>query len=134
MWMTAGNIVCLTDLENSIDGFGDDRMLIVPRMAEVLAQIAFADQDDADPGHLFQYLRQILDRTSFLALDDHEDLTARGQGPHVGPRIVLLLGKAPVPCGARRRVAADAGRVIQGGILRPRIATRRDRVAGLLDR
>ena len=36
-----------------IDLLGDDRMLVISRVAQLLAQIAFADQHDADAGNFF---------------------------------------------------------------------------------
>jgi hypothetical protein len=52
MWMATGHIVFLAGLENFVDRFGYDGVLVISRMTQLLAQVAFADQDDADPGHL----------------------------------------------------------------------------------
>ena len=51
--MAAGHVVLLADFQNVIDGLGHHRVLVISRMAQLLAQIAFADQHDADAGHFF---------------------------------------------------------------------------------
>ena len=78
--MTAGYIVLFADLKNAIDRLGDHRMIVVARMAELLTQIAFADQYDADAGDFFQHARQVVDGAGFFTLDDDEDFTVRRQG------------------------------------------------------
>ena len=111
MRVTTGYVVFFADLKNVIDRFGDHRMLIVARMAELLTQIAFADQYDADAGNFFQNARQVVDGAGFFALDDDENFTVRRQRPDVGALVILLLRQSPVARGTRRRVAADAGRI-----------------------
>ena len=53
MGVTAGHVVFFADRENAIDLLGDNRMFVISRVAQLLAQIAFADQHDADAGHFF---------------------------------------------------------------------------------
>ena len=69
--MTAGHVMLFADFENAAYGIGHDGMLIISRMAELLAQIAFADQDNADAGNLFEDSRQVIDGARIFALNDH---------------------------------------------------------------
>ena len=54
--------------------------------------------------------------------------------PGVGALVIGLLVDAPIARGGARRVAALPGRLVIGGLARPRIAAGLDRVARLLDR
>src|SRR5437867_8419477 len=112
--VAARDVVVLADLENAVDGFGHHGVLVLPGVSELLAQIPFPDQHDADAADLLEDPREILDRLRVLALDDRQDLALRRERPHVGPGVILLLRESPVPRGARRGVAADAGRVVEG--------------------
>ena len=76
------------------------------RMAEILRQVAFADQYHANPRHLFQDLRQVCDGALFFAHNYHEDLASRIERPDIGPAVVFRRGEAPVAGGGCRRVAA----------------------------
>src|SRR5262245_47966105 len=133
MGMAARDVVVLADLENAVDGLGHHRVLVLARVAELLAQVALADQHHADALHLLENARQVLDRLGVLALDDCENFALRRQGPHVGPRVVLLLRQAPVAGRARGRVAANTGRIVDRGAGQARIAAGADGVARLLD-
>ena len=108
--MAAGNVVFFADRQNAINLLGHDRMFVVARMTELLAQVAFADQDDADAGNFFQNARQVVDGPGFLALDHNEDFAIWRQWPNIGALVIFLLRQPPVARGARRRVAANAGR------------------------
>jgi hypothetical protein len=110
------------------------RMLVLARDAELLAEIALADQDRADAPHLGQHLVEIVDPAHVLDLQDHEDLAVRIERPDVGLAVILLLPESPVARRAGRAVAADAGRLEILRALQPRIAAGRDRIVGLLHR
>src|SRR5882724_10970239 len=131
--MAARHAVVLADLENAVDRFGHHRVLVLARVAELLAQVSFTDQHHADALDPLEDARQVLDRLGVLALDDRQDLALRRQRPHVGPRVVLALREPPVARRSRRRVAADAGRIVQRGARQARIAAGADGVARLLD-
>src|SRR6266850_5803464 len=66
MRVAAGHVVVLADLQNAIDGLGHHGVLVLARVPELLAEIPFPDQDDADPLHLREDLRQVLDRLHVL--------------------------------------------------------------------
>src|SRR3989442_12008972 len=46
--MAARHVVVLADLENAVDRLGHHRVLVLARVAELLAQVSFADQHHAD--------------------------------------------------------------------------------------
>src|SRR5258705_4450791 len=133
MWVAARHVVVLADLENAIDRLGHHRMLILARVAELLAEIPFPDQHHADARNLLEHPWEILDPAGVLALEDREDLALRGQRPDVGARVVVLLREAPVARGARRRVAADAGRLVAWRVGQTRVAAGAHRGTPLLD-
>src|SRR5712671_381677 len=108
-------------------------MLVLPRVAHILRQVALADQHDADPGYLLQHLRQVADRPLLLAHDHDEHLALRVERPGVGALVIGLLVDAPIARGVARRVAALAGRLVISRFARPRIAAGLDRVPRLLD-
>src|SRR5262245_17980132 len=68
--MAARNLVLLADGEDLVDRGGDRGMLVLAREAEVLREIALADQHHADARHLLEHFRQIADRPDLLAHDD----------------------------------------------------------------
>src|SRR3989454_5732327 len=129
--VAARDVVVLADLENAVDGFGHHGVLVLPGGSELLAQVPFPDQHDADAADLLEDPREILDRLRVLALDDRQDLALRGERPHVGPGVILLLRESPVPRRPRRGVAADAGRVVEGSPRQAWVPAGADRVAGL---
>jgi hypothetical protein len=55
--VAAGHVMLLADRENFIDRRGNRRMLVLPRIAQILLQITFTDQHDADAFDLFQHPR-----------------------------------------------------------------------------
>ena len=82
------------------------------------------------PGTFFKHVVEVLDAAGVFDLQDAEDLALRVERPHVGLLVILLLADAPVARGRGRAVAADAGRLIERGILHARIAAGADRVGG----
>src|SRR5713226_2226564 len=134
MGMAAGHVVLLAYLENRVDGIGDDRVVVISGMAQLLAQVPFTDEDNADPGHLLQNSWQVFDRAGVFALDDDEDFPLRSQRPDVGAAVIFLLCESPIAGGAGRRIAADAGWIVEGSLFEPRIAAGADGIPGLFDR
>ena len=72
--MAAGNVVLFTDSENGVDRIGDNRMIVIPGMAQLLAQITFTDQHDADSRHFFENSGQILNGAGVFTLNNDQDL------------------------------------------------------------
>src|SRR5262249_44585539 len=66
--MAARHVVVLADLEDAVDGLGHHRVLVLARVAELLAQVPLTDQHHADSLHLLEDARQVLDRLRVLAL------------------------------------------------------------------
>src|SRR5262245_42178368 len=52
--MAAGDPMLVADAANGRHRFDESGMIVLPRVTEVLRQIAFADQHHADPRHLLQ--------------------------------------------------------------------------------
>ena len=90
MRVSARHAAFIADSPDRRHRLHDGRMVVLPRVAEILRQIAFADQHDTDAGHLFQDPRKVVDRAHLFAHDDDQDLAVRAQRPHVGLRVVLL--------------------------------------------
>src|SRR3990172_11947846 len=84
-------------------------VVVLAREAELLAEVALADEDGADAGHGLEDVRQVPDPLDILDHEDDEDLALRAQRPDVRLRVVLLLGEAPV-AGGRPPAAAPAAR------------------------
>src|SRR3972149_2044981 len=97
-------------------------MLVLAREAELLAEIAFTDQDGADAGNLLQNVVEVLDALGVLDLQDDENLALGIERPYVGALVIFLLRQAPVTYCPGRAVAADAGRLVARHGLQPRIA------------
>ena len=89
------------------------RVLVVARVAELLAEVALTDQHHADALDLAQHAREVLDRPHLLALDDHEDFSLGRERPDVGAGVVFLLREPPVARGPRRRVTSNPGRIVE---------------------
>src|SRR4051812_19788757 len=53
MRVAADDVVLLADLQNTTDFFSDHRVVVIARMSQLLAEIAFADKHDADTRDLF---------------------------------------------------------------------------------
>src|SRR6266508_2462714 len=94
--MAAGYVVLLADLENIINGISHHRVLVFTRMPELLAQIAFSNQDDADTGHFLENSWQVVDGACLLALDNDKNFSVWREGPNIGAAIIFLLCQAPV--------------------------------------
>ena len=109
-------------------------VLGLARVAQFLRQVALADDDRADAGHVLQHVAQVLDAKRVLDLHDDEQFAMRGERPHVGALVIFLLGDAPVARRLHRAVATDALRLIERLVLEAGVAAGGDRVIGLLDR
>ena len=109
-------------------------MVVLPREAQLLAEVAFADQDGADPRHVVQHVGEALDPRRVLDHQNDEDFAVRRERPDIRLPVIVLLGQAPVAHGMARTVAPDAGGLVERCGFEPGIAARRDRVIGLLDR
>src|SRR5882672_3583452 len=114
--MPARHAMFAADAANSRHRVDDSRMIVFARVAEVLREVALADQDHADAGYLFQHAREVVDRLRLFAHDDDEYLAVRRQRPHVSLLVVLLLRHAPIANRLDRRIAAlTFGLVPRGG-------------------
>src|SRR5690348_2488690 len=113
MGMAAGDVVLFADRKNTIDFFGHYGMLVIARVPELLAQITFADQHDADAGHFFQDARQVVDSPHLLALNNDEDFAIWRERPNIGALVIFLLGETPIACRTCRRIAADTRWIVK---------------------
>ncbi len=84
---------------DSIDGLHNGGMLGLSRITQFLAEISLANQDNADPGNVPQYVGEIVDPHRVLDLQDRQDISTRRKRPDVGTLVILLLRNAPVSCG-----------------------------------
>ena len=99
-------------------------MLVLPRIAQILGQIALADQDDTDALDLFQHARQVGDGALFLAHDHDQDFAVGVQRPGIRLFVILLIGQTPVARRGSGGVAALAGGVgqkVQESTARPQL-------------
>ena len=110
MRMADDDIVLLAGVDHALHPFQHDLVLVLPRIAELLRQVAFADQDAADARHVLEHVVEILDAAGILDLQDAENLALRIERPDVGLLIIFLLAQAPIARRRGRTVAADAGR------------------------
>src|SRR3972149_9695626 len=102
-------------------------------MAQLLAQVSFADQHHADAGDLFENARQIADGAGVLTLDDDEDFAVGYERPDIGAGVIFLLRKPPVACRAVRRVAANPRRIVERRSGQTRISAGTNRVPRFFD-
>ena len=66
-------------------------------IAELLAEVALADQDRADARHLREHVVEVLDAAACpRSCRMHENLALRVERPDVGAVVVVLLAEAPV--------------------------------------
>ncbi|CAM2153704.1 hypothetical protein PT2222_20268 [Paraburkholderia tropica] len=121
----------LDDLAHCVEHF---RMFVLTRKTQFLAQVAFANQNQADAGHVREDVVEVLDRLRAFAHQANENFTVRRERPDVGLLIVLRHRQAPITRSIGRSVAAHALRFIDRRMLRTRIAARRHRVIRLFDR
>src|SRR5262245_47952104 len=49
-------LVCLADVQDLLDAFQHVRMVVLPRVAQLLGEVALPGEDDADAGHLCRHL------------------------------------------------------------------------------
>src|SRR3984885_7644153 len=134
MRMADHDIVLLAGVDHALHPYKHDLVLVLARIAELLGEVAFADQDGADARHVAQNVVEIFDAARVFDLQDAENLALRIERPDVGLLVILLLGQAPI---ARRRsgtVAADTGRLEMRRALEPRIAAGARPVWGVLNR
>ncbi len=131
--MADDDVVLLAGIDHPLHPFEHLGMLVLARQAELLGEVAFADQDGADARDLLEDLGQVLDADGVLHHQDDEDLALGIERPHIGAVVVFLLGEAPIAHGLGGAVAADAGRMIERRLLQAGIAAGRDRVLGFLD-
>src|SRR6516225_5594704 len=81
-------------------------MIILPRIAEILRQIALTNYYHTDTGHLFEHVRQVFDRPHLLAHDRDQNLALWVERPNIGARIIFLLSQPPIARRRGRRIAA----------------------------
>src|SRR5262245_29879729 len=105
------HIVCLADLQDLLDTLQHFWMVVLPRVAEFLGEVALPGEDDADARHLLQHLWQVANALRALDHQAAEQLALGVQGPYVGAGVVLLLGAAPVGGGALGGTAPTAERL-----------------------
>src|SRR5262245_66265344 len=108
--MAARNLVLFTDLENGIDRVGNHRMIVIPGMTQLLAQIPLADQHHTDSRHFLENSWQIVDATGVLTLNNNEDFPVRCQGPDISATIVLLQQQTPISRGLCCGLTTDTSR------------------------
>ena len=134
MRVTNDDIVLLAGVDHALHPFQHGLVLVLPRIAEFLRQVAFADQDGADARHILQYVVEIFHAARVFDLEDAENLPLRIERPHVGLLVIFLLGEAPITRRRGRTVAADAGGMKERRVAEPRIAAGADRIGRLFDR
>src|SRR5580704_10929847 len=126
------DIMLLAGVDDALHPFQHHLVLVLARIAELLRQVAFADQDATDARHIFEHGVEVLDAAGIFDLQDAEDFALRIERPYVGLLIIFLLAQAPVARRRGRAVAADAGRLVEACALEPRIAAGADRIGGFL--
>src|ERR1700747_3247837 len=109
-------------------------MIVIPGMTQLLAQIAFTAQHNADSRNLLENLWQIFDSSRVLTLYDNQDFPSRCQGPDIGATVVFLLRQSPIARRARGSVATNAGRIVERSVFKSRIAAGAYGIPRLLDR
>ena len=88
--MTDHHVVLLAGIDHALHPFEHGLVLVLPRIAELLRQVAFADQDAADARHVFEHVVEVLHAARILDLQDAENLAMRIERPDVGPLQVLV--------------------------------------------
>src|SRR2546423_6795801 len=122
--VTAHHAVLAADASDGGHRLDDGRMIVLARVAQILREVALADQHDADAFHLVEDARQVVDRQDVLAHDDHEDLAVRHYRPDVRFLVVLLRRDAPVARGMYRLIAANAFGLVRRRAFRTRVPAR----------
>src|SRR5260370_2849573 len=134
MRVSARDVVLFADRETLVHCRSPGRMVVLPREAEVLRQIALADDHDPDPRNLVEHLGQVLYCTHFFAHDRDQDFALRVERPDIGAGIIFLLRQSPIARRSRGRIASLTRRL---EILRragPRITAGGGPVARLVHR
>src|SRR5947207_4692334 len=73
--MSADDAMLGADAADGGHRFDDGGMIVLTRKPEVLREVAFADEHDADARHALQDARQVVDRPDVLAHDDDENFS-----------------------------------------------------------
>src|SRR5580704_18244074 len=81
MRMADHDIVLLASVDDAFHPFQHDLVLVLARIAELLRQVAFADQDAADARNVLEHSIEVLDAAGVFDLQDAEDLTLRIERP-----------------------------------------------------
>src|SRR5487761_892510 len=110
MRMSNRHVVSLADLQDVAHQPQQLSMVVLPGNAQLLGEVALADEQDADPGHLTYDLLEVVDRLRVLDHQDDEDLALRVERPDVGLAVIGLLAESPVAGRRHRRIAAQPGR------------------------
>src|SRR6202167_3171223 len=134
MRVTNNDSVLLAGVDHALHPFQHGLVLVLPRIAELLRQVAFADQDGADARHFLQNVVEIFHAARVFDLQDAENLALRIERPDVGLLVIFLLGEAPITRRRSGTVAADAGGVEERRVAQPRITAGAYRIGRLLDR
>src|ERR1700733_13449619 len=132
MRMPDDDIVLLAGIDHALHPFQHGLVLVLPRIAEFLRQVAFADQDGADARHVLQNVVEIFHAARVFDLQHAEYLALRVERPDVGLLVIFLLSEAPITRRRGRTVAADAGGVKERGIAQARITAGAHRIGGFL--
>jgi hypothetical protein len=111
MGMTANDAMGLACLEDGVHRLDDNWMIILPWKSEILGKVAFADDDQRHSRDLLENTRQVFQRLYALAHHADEDFSFRIDWPHIGARVIFLLGQPPVARRSGGRVAALACRL-----------------------
>src|SRR4029077_19658948 len=72
--MPARDAMFAADPSDGSHRLDDGGVIVVARVAEVLREVAFTDQHDADARHVVKDAREVVYRAHVLAHDDHENL------------------------------------------------------------
>src|ERR671935_1599495 len=125
--VSADNAVLAADATDGRHRLHNGGMIVLTRIAEVLREIAFADEHHTDSGYLLQNPRQVIDRPHLFTHDDDQNLAVRHERPHVGLCVVFLRRDAPVARCVNGLIAALPLWFIRGCRLRPRVSARCNR-------
>src|SRR5712692_2975787 len=85
------DIVLLAGVDHALHPFQQLGMIVLPRNAEFLAEIAFANQDAANARNLGQHRVEVFDAARVLDLQYAENLALRVERPDIG---LLEIGRA----------------------------------------
>ena len=134
MRMADDDIVTLAGVDDFRHRIEHDRVLCLARIAELLREIAFANQNGADAGHILENVVEVLDAGRIFNLQNDEQLALGRQRPDVSHFIIFSLADAPIAASLHRAIATNALRLIQRLVLQARIAAGGNRIIGFFDR